>query len=461
MVVVVRKAPGDWKVCVRWSFGIHVTRILPRGARQNLGQQRGACSVVIRNNSPFTRYLLDVFAIYSQYFPVDLLVSFLLMSHVQKRLVTTAAKLTSLSATNLTKFPPKQALIVKSDVPQPTFDPEIWASLQPPPPPALSAFAHRIGLASILTSTDLIQRACTHPSFTALYSQHYPREAPPSTNAQLVILGNSLLGLFATEYLNAKYPYLPTRVQKAALTAHVGPATCASIAQEMGAAPLVRWHRTVRFSLARDILTLMNIAQPRTPTRPSVLHTDALASVPRALTALVYQQRSLFSARKFVHSYFLSRQIDLRGMLKFLDPKKALLEMVKKFDREKPKSRYASQQSIADVVVDLCARLLKETGRFSNSPVFVVGIFSGADQLGEGFGSSLKMAEFRVRLFMLPLWLLSEPFVRPQKMLFIAYILHKHRTISFNYQRRPSLVAWETSFTTIRLTRKTIIRPQT
>lgn len=28
--------------------------------------------------------------------------------------------------------------------------------------------------------------------------------------------------------------------------------------------------------------------------------------------------------------------------------------------------------------------------------MFVVGIFSGADQLGEGFGSSLKMAEFRV-----------------------------------------------------------------
>jgi len=45
------------------------------------------------------------------------------------------------------------------------------------------------------------------------------------------------------------------------------------------------------------------------------------------------------------------------------------------------------------------SRLLKETGRFSNSPVFVVGIFSGADQLGEGFGASLRMAEFRVRSF--------------------------------------------------------------
>jgi large subunit ribosomal protein L44 len=96
------------------------------------------------------------------------------------------------------------------------------------------------------------------------------------------------------------------------------------------------------------------------------------------MTALIYQNRSLPSARQFVHSYFLSRQIDLRGMIKFRDPKKALLEMVKKLDRERPVSR-----------------LLKETGRYSNSPVFVVGIYSGADELGQGFGSSLKMAEFR------------------------------------------------------------------
>jgi hypothetical protein len=47
---------------------------------------------------------------------------------------------------------------------------------------------------------------------------------------------------------------------------------------------------------------------------------------------------------------------------------------------------------------DGLARLLKETGRFSAAPVFVVGIYSGPDQLGEGFGSSLSMAEFRVRI---------------------------------------------------------------
>jgi large subunit ribosomal protein L44 len=240
MVVVVRKAGYGHVSTLQRDSGI------AERCAAKFGTAKRACAVFVRNK-------FAILAVYSQYFAVYLLIFFLLMSHVQKRLVTTAAKLASLSTTNLAKFPPKQAFIVKSDVPQPTFNPEIWASLQPPPPPALSAFAHRIGLASILTSTDLIQQACTHPSFTALYSQHYPRETPPSTNAQLVILGNSLLGLFATEYLNAKYPYLPTRVQKAALTAHVGPATCASIAQEMGATPLVRWHRTVRFFLLPEM----------------------------------------------------------------------------------------------------------------------------------------------------------------------------------------------------------------
>lgn len=58
----------------------------------------------------------------------------------------------------------------------------------------------------------------------------------------------------------------------------------------------------------------------------------------------------------------------------------ALARTVSRFGRERPISR-----------------LLKETGRLSNSPMFVVGIYSGADKLGEGFGTSLKMAEYRVR----------------------------------------------------------------
>ncbi|KAF8216347.1 ribonuclease III domain-containing protein [Mycena galopus ATCC 62051] len=284
------------------------------------------------------------------------------MAYGRKRLVSRVVKnLTAVSAAHLPKFPPPQA--TKS--PKVTgFDAEAWGAIQPPPPSALSAFAHRIGLGSVLTDTNLILQACTHPSAQHLARQQDPEGPPLVTNAHLGTLGNALMGLFATEYVHASYPYLPTRVLKAAVTAHVGPLTCSNVAQEMGAVPLLRWHRTP------PNLT-MNY-------QPPLQRSDALASIPRALTALIYQHRSLPSARQFVHSYFLSREVDIRSMIKFVDPKKALKEMVAKFGREPPKSR-----------------LLKETGRFSNSPVFVVGIYSGEDKLGEGFGASLKMAEYR------------------------------------------------------------------
>ncbi|KAI0073279.1 60S ribosomal protein L3 [Panus rudis PR-1116 ss-1] len=297
------------------------------------------------------------------------------MGHVQKRLASTAARLAHVSVSSLKEFPPKQAIIPRAH-PKPSssktptvttpsqphfFHPESWAALQPPAPAALTAFAHRVGLASIIPSNDIIQQACTHPSILTLYQQQRPNEPLPATNKSLEALGNTLLGLFATEYINASYPHLPTRVLKAAVSAYVGPTTCANIAREMGVTPLLRWNRL-----------------PNTPTRRALLHADAIASVPRALTALVYQHRSLLSARKFAHKFFLSREVDLRNMIKFRDPKKALAETVAKYGRERPISR-----------------LLRETGRMSIAPVYVVGIYSGADQLGEGFGSSLKMAEFR------------------------------------------------------------------
>jgi large subunit ribosomal protein L44 len=164
------------------------------------------------------------------------------MGHVPKRLYSTASKL-AISPSYVKQFPPKESLKTPART---TFDAEVWASLQPPPKSALSAFAHRIGLGSTLMSEKTIQQACVHQSFLSFHQKYYPKEPLPPSNEQLAIVGNSLMGLFASEYLHASYPHLPLRVLKAAVSAHVGPFTCASVAQEMGATPLLRWHRQVR-----------------------------------------------------------------------------------------------------------------------------------------------------------------------------------------------------------------------
>jgi large subunit ribosomal protein L44 len=192
------------------------------------------------------------------------------MGHVQKRLVTGAAKIASVSTAHLPRFPPKEALFVKRDIPKAPFSPETWATLQPPPSSALSAFAHRIGLSSVLSTPDVVLQAVTHPSFLPIHRQQVPHESSPATNGHLSALGNALMGLFASEYLHSAYPHLPTRVLKAAVTAHVGPQTCASVAQEMGATPLLRWHRLVRvyhsrFSPANHHSSAKNAYEARRP----------------------------------------------------------------------------------------------------------------------------------------------------------------------------------------------------
>jgi large subunit ribosomal protein L44 len=95
------------------------------------------------------------------------------------------------------------------------------------------------------------------------------------------------------------------------------------------------------FSTFLIMAHILTIFKPETPTRPGVLHADALSSVPRALTALVYTHRSLPTARKFAHAFFLGRDVDLRAMLKFTDPKKALADTVRKLGRDRPVSRLA------------------------------------------------------------------------------------------------------------------------
>lgn len=263
------------------------------------------------------------------------------MSQAAKSLASKASQISSVSASSLRSFPPKEAIFNAVTNHHTSFSPETWAKLQKPPTTAFSAFVHRIGLSSILKDLKEVQQACTHKSYIPFHSTHLPHEQPLRSNDNLSALGNSLLGLLGMEYLHASYPHLPTRALKAALSQYVGPVTCATIAREMGAVPLLRWHQAVRFS--NFLSSRSEYLTPYQEEAAGALHRlelkDALASIPRSLTALVYHHRSLSTTRKFVHSFFLSREVDLRPIIKFRDPKLALFRTVQKFRKERPVSR--------------------------------------------------------------------------------------------------------------------------
>lgn len=270
-------------------------------------------------------------------------------------------------------------------------------------------------------------------------------------NGALAALGNSLLGTFATELVLDQFPHLPTRAVKAALTLYVGPKSLAQVAhaswgvgpsrleralvgredegkvsrkdrayghlvqgrggarphgnevgaKEGAAGPgLLRWNRKVgggcRLDSRDDVRGETDIAcaQATSPTKDAVLFEDALASVARALVGVVHETHGFAAARHFCRTHFLSRLVpspssvsasastaaasDILPLLKFSNPHRVLnLSLA---SHSLPPLRHA---------------LLKESGRLSAHPTFVSGAFSGETKLGEGFGSSVRMSEWR------------------------------------------------------------------
>ncbi|GAA5858078.1 hypothetical protein JCM8547_005644 [Rhodosporidiobolus lusitaniae] len=304
---------------------------------------------------------------------------------------------------------------------------------------------------TLLENLPLVEQACIHESFwdgvrslqdslslSSSSSRHFtlfhdaPLSDSPSTspahahNGALAAVGNALLGTLTAELILQSFPNLPTTASKAALTYYAGPKHLAQVASaSWGVGPsrleraLVGRDADVKVSrkekayghlvegrggarkLGDEVGAREGAAgsglvrwnrKPTSPTRDAVLFEDALASLARAVVGLVYQTSGLSAARSFVHAHFLPRLLppssttlpsptassDLTPLLKFSQPNRILSLSLASYGL--PALRHS---------------LLKESGRLSAHPTFISGAFSGQTKLGEGFGSSLKMSQFR------------------------------------------------------------------
>lgn len=112
----------------------------------------------------------------------------------------------------------------------------------------------------------------------------------------------------------------------------------------------------------------------------------------RALAGSLYLHAGTASAQNFHASHILSRHLALHTLFHFAHPTRDL-------------SRLCAREGFEPPV----ARLISETGRHSRTPVFVVGVFSGEDKLGEGAGSSLNEGRVRAAAAALRSWYLYSP----------------------------------------------------
>lgn len=106
----------------------------------------------------------------------------------------------------------------------------------------------------------------------------------------------------------------------------------------------------------------------------------------------IYLHAGRAAAKRFFEQHFLSRHLNISELFNFQAPARDLTRLCARESFERP-----------------VAKVISETGRKSRHPVFVVGIFSGQDKLGEGAGASLMEARERAAVAALKGWYLYSP----------------------------------------------------
>ena len=263
---------------------------------------------------------------------------------------------------------------------------------------------------------------------------------PQFNNASFAQLGNNLTSYHCTEHIICHYPRIPTLVLFAALFAYAGPKSLPRLVKEWGvecvAAPggevdpgllqfkrlppgteletakgknrpnadRTHWRRSISSRIVYDDeFGELSAATPKGGSRSSAHPADdqsqrgttldrAQTNFARAVVGAVYMHCGRLAAKTFVTDHFLSRQLAFSSLFDFREPTRDL-------------SRLCAREGFEGPV----ARLISETGRNSRHPVFVVGVYSGDDKLGEAAGSSLDEARFKAAVAALKSWYLYSP----------------------------------------------------
>ncbi|KAI1095837.1 54S ribosomal protein L3 [Rostrohypoxylon terebratum] len=322
-------------------------------------------------------------------------------------------------------------------------EPRVLPLPSPPPDRApysakLAALHARLSLSSKIP-LQVLARTLIDPSADA---------NPRFNNANLAFIGASLLQYHTSEFLIMRYPRLPMAILFAAMKGFSGVPTLYQIARAWGIEPCAAPGEEVdpgilQFSTDKPTVMMSKWGYVRAESKElvkykwrrgqssRVIYDDAFgetvpeetkkqeeggsgpvvsdtrntkplvvdnpaenahANFVRAVIGAIYQYCGRETANIFIKSHVLSRKLDLENLFQFKLPVRELARLCAREDFDPP-----------------VARLLSETGRLSRTPVFVVGIYSGRDKLGEGTGPSLEAAKIAASINALKSWYLYSP----------------------------------------------------
>ncbi|RDL33772.1 RNase III [Venustampulla echinocandica] len=344
----------------------------------------------------------------------------------QQKLASYTAR--SYSSSSAAKHPsPDDELVFEDEGEHPELSASDYPSIPSYPSPLPSAALESAKLAALHARLGIPKKL---PLQTMARTLVDPSADPHKhfNNASLAQLGGSIMSYHVSEWLLCTYPRLPMTVLFAAQYAYSGPKTLQLVAREWGvetaAAPgeevdpgLLQFSKLepgTKYGANREGGTVrpdsrsyyrrgissrvvyddeFGDAIPKLKDQNEPLPAElAYSNFVKAVIGAIYLHSGAEPAKTFVKRHILSRHLAMPGLFQFKLPVRELSRLCNREGFEYP-----------------VARILSETGRLSRHPVFVVGIYSGKDKLGEGSGPSLQEAKTRACVASLKAWYLYSP----------------------------------------------------
>lgn len=250
---------------------------------------------------------------------------------------------------------------------------------------AHSAFLHRIGFAQIGITPADVSLALRHPAL------HPDALATSHKFEDLSLLGTRVLTYFVNEYIQNRFPKLPKDSQLLAKSIFLAPKNLILVARSFGLEySLLEFEGlphahfpTIGQTLAANRKKFFPYAKKlkeksaETEVKVSQIMTETFMALLGTL-AKHENNGGLAAVRRFLDAHLFSATFETSRLVK---PKYPILNL--------------TEVMLSRGQLEPTFRLLHESGRTSNSSMFVVGVFSGPEMLAEGYGPSLNVAEHR------------------------------------------------------------------
>lgn len=218
----------------------------------------------------------------------------------------------------------------------------------------LSALAHRIGIDA--AHLPLLQEALRDKNLQDPSSSRREDQAHARDPSHLSDLGRSVTLHYVHEYLYYHYPKLSDSMLKDVRDFLNSDSTLTGVATHLGISHLIQTRRI--------LCDASNV--------------HIVKGALYAVIGVLYERQGGRSARSFVTDFIISQLAsgDLSELLRYQHPRFMLQAILKSMGKPSATSR-----------------LVRESGRATHFPSFVVGVYSEGELLGEGCGTSLKRAE--------------------------------------------------------------------